>query len=795
MSSSQPVASAVGTSFDTARGPAARPEDGARAAPASGAAADPAPLIEPIVLAARPGAPDRPAVRIFLGTEPAQYRAERIFVFALEQVRNPDRRYEIYRMSRLPAFDEKGWRTGFTNYRFAIPALAGGHGRAIYNDVDQVWFGDPAELFDQPMDGHGYLALSPRDTAVMLIDCARMLACWSYDAARRRSKKSLHAAAEAEPGRWGALDPVWHARDTEFVPGRSKLLHFTALDAQPWQPLRDQYTYRIHPHAERFLALEHAADVAGWELYRAERPSPGFTAACERARELDAALPADVAALARELGVASIGHVGAATLAAPTGASTRRIGLGELRDIPTQRVHAVAAWGLEQAPPEDLPWLVDRLFARAGKLVYVAATLRRDGSIASHVEGWRRLLRRVGARYPDRCWQLDCRDASGHLQRFRADRAARASVAPTVWVLLGSHAGDNAQLVAIADALGWPCETKKAVFSRTAYRVNAWLGGRLSPSRIAGLAAPWPDLVISAGRRSAPVARWIRARSGGRARIVNIGRSRVPLSRFDLVLTTPQYGVPLAENVVGLPAPYVAPRGVDAAARARWTQRFATLPRPWIALLVGGSATPYRLDPGAAAALGRQASEAARARGGSLLVTTSPRTSTDAARALLEAIDAPHWSHQFGAGDENPYAALLALADAFIVTGDSATMLAEVSLTGRPVAVFPTPIRRSGKARLRHAVERWCGVVERDAGDRGVERQQGWRARAYLAAVAAGLRRERRFEPLHEALGLSTLPGGLDAPPGLPPALLEAARARAIRAIRELVTAERPLLP
>ncbi|SFB43652.1 hypothetical protein, partial [Azotobacter beijerinckii] len=39
----------------------------------------PVPNIVPVVLEARPGAPEVPAVRIFLGTQPEQHRAERIF--------------------------------------------------------------------------------------------------------------------------------------------------------------------------------------------------------------------------------------------------------------------------------------------------------------------------------------------------------------------------------------------------------------------------------------------------------------------------------------------------------------------------------------------------------------------------------------------------------------------------------------------------------------------------------------------------------------------------------------------
>src|SRR5260221_6360123 len=115
----------------------------------------------------------KPPVRMFVGTEPAQYRAERVFVWSVEQARDPSRVYEIYLMADLAGFDRRRWLTGFTNYRFAIPHFAGGSGRAIYNDVDQIYLRDPAELFDMDMGDAGFLSITARDTSVMLIDCAR----------------------------------------------------------------------------------------------------------------------------------------------------------------------------------------------------------------------------------------------------------------------------------------------------------------------------------------------------------------------------------------------------------------------------------------------------------------------------------------------------------------------------------------------------------------------------------------------------------------------------------------------
>src|SRR6478752_6843332 len=88
---------------------------------------------ECVVLGVREGvAPSaKPPVRIFLGTEPAQYRAERVFFWSIEQVRDPGRIYEIHLMKELVGFDRQGWLTGFTNYRFAIPHFAAGSGKAI----------------------------------------------------------------------------------------------------------------------------------------------------------------------------------------------------------------------------------------------------------------------------------------------------------------------------------------------------------------------------------------------------------------------------------------------------------------------------------------------------------------------------------------------------------------------------------------------------------------------------------------------------------------------------------------
>ena len=218
-------------------------------------------------------------MRIFVGTESGQQRAERVFVWSIEQVRDPSRAVEIHLMRDLEGFDRRRWLTGFTNYRFAIPELAGGSGRAIYNDVDQIYLKDPALLFDLEMAGRGYLSIRATDTSVMLIDCARMASVWTPESVRTPAAQGDRNGLGAC---WGPLAPEWNARDEEHAPGRTGVLHFTTIHTQPWQPFPERFVYQHNPVGDVWLDLERSANQAGYQIFSAEQPSAGWLALLAR---------------------------------------------------------------------------------------------------------------------------------------------------------------------------------------------------------------------------------------------------------------------------------------------------------------------------------------------------------------------------------------------------------------------------------------------------------------------------------------------------------------------------------
>ncbi len=373
-----------------------------------------------VVLGVEPGhaASPLPPVRIFLGTEEGQYRAERVFVWSIMQVRDPARVYEIHLMKNVAGFDRRGWRTGFTCYRFAIPDFAGRTGKAIYNDVDQIYLADPALLFDLPLDGHGYLAIDARDTSVMLIDCEKMLPWWNRAAASAHGAKGpLTKKPADQPGLWGELDGHWNARDLEYVEGRTKCLHYTALHQQPWNPFPEAYSYHQNPLAYIWHDLERGADAAGFEFYSREAPSPGFSAALGSNRPEQPALPgpllsADASDLLRQSGAHNLLVTGIGDALdqpfGPTDVATTRHDFARAHGrLPDERFDAVLAAGIfERIPGADANWVLRELFAATDRALVLRIGVSAENGVGSE-SWWRRRIEAIAAQHPTVSWELD----------------------------------------------------------------------------------------------------------------------------------------------------------------------------------------------------------------------------------------------------------------------------------------------------------------------------------------------------------------------------------------------------
>jgi uncharacterized protein len=140
----------------------------------------------------------------------------------------------------------------------------------------------------------------------------------------------------------------------------------------------------------------------------------------------------------------------------------------------------------------------------------------------------------------------------------------------------------------------------------------------------------------------------------------------------------------------------VTPERLAAAAQS-WAGHLAHLPRPLVAVLVGGTNGRFRLDAAVGADLATRLAGMMRADRVGVALTPSRRTDPAVTRALADTLG-PLGGWVWDGAGENPYFGLLGLADAIVVTMDSVSMVSEAVATRAPVmlAGLPGGSRRIG---------------------------------------------------------------------------------------------------
>ena len=268
---------------------------------------------------------------------------------------------------------------------------------------------------------------------------------------------------------------------------------------------------------------------------------------------------------------------------------------------------------------------------------------------------------------------------------------------PLIWVLTGSKTGDNAQVLRAAGHMGLPFETKrlavKAEFEVAKPKVEASLA-IFDLEASDALTAPWPDLVITIGRRLSSAALWIKAQSGGRSKLALFNAPKGQADAFDLIVAPFHYRMDEDARVcrIGLPLIAADPARV-AAARDTFADTLGAMASPLHVLLLGGDMGRRKLDPAFAGEIMRRM-RATHARDGSIFASTSRRTPAAAADAIGSLLGPGDRLYRWAPGaDDNPYYGLLAHGDTFTVTSDSLSMLTEVARLGRPLYIASPPDR------------------------------------------------------------------------------------------------------
>ena len=314
---------------------------------------------------------------------------------------------------------------------------------------------------------------------------------------------------------------------------------------------------------------------------------------------------------------------------------------------------------------------------------------------------------------------------------------------PDIWILQTHASGDNEQCLALAEALAQPVQIKRLDWTANRSEDRAETRRLLSDSadgrrrrHAFGLVAPWPSLIVCCGRRASRVAFWIKEQSGGRTRIVSIGRAHRPIDQYDLLVGTPQFMLPQRPNVIGLRLPLTRPRAAEPRRKA-----VVPLPKPWFTILLGGEVKEFDTAESTLKEAALRAQMAADRHGGSVIVCASRRTPEAWIAAVEGALYRPRiyrWSpasanDNHANDNSNPYDTLLRESACLLVTADSASMILEGCGSGTPTYVIESPrrldLRRSWRRGLFNGLRHLSDDLQRrglTGASRRVDAAQDW---------------------------------------------------------------------
>lgn len=322
---------------------------------------------------------------------------------------------------------------------------------------------------------------------------------------------------------------------------------------------------------------------------------------------------------------------------------------------------------------------------------------------------------------------------------------ARALPALSAWVVTDGKAGDEGQCLGLTEALGLRAEIRRVAPRPPFSWFMPWgpVDPRERPGRAGSpIAPPFPDLLVASGRRAVPYLRAVKRASAGRSFAVFLKDPRTGPKAADLVWAPAHDDIEGPNVLKTLTSPHRVSAARLAEARQNPDARLAGLPLPRVAVLVGGDSRHGGFGEDDMGRLVDRLSELGRS-GASLMMTASRRT-PPALRARLAELARARGCFLWDGAGENPYVALLALADAVVVTADSANMVGEAAATGRPILLFRLSRTYRKHERFFRGLESHGALHSFEGRLEGCPYEPLDSTTAIAQAVAAGLARHRR---------------------------------------------------
>lgn len=269
-----------------------------------------------------------------------------------------------------------------------------------------------------------------------------------------------------------------------------------------------------------------------------------------------------------------------------------------------------------------------------------------------------------------------------------------------IWILVDNRPGNYSQAIGLANEIANHNKFETRIVN-ISYGIFSFLPNFILRATLFGVNnitknkiknfSYFPRLIISAGRRSAPVALNIKNRSQNRSKIAQIMNPDFALDKFDFIILPKHDKIHDLSNIIRTLGSLTKTNEQAIKAECeKFSSWFCDYNKIKIALLIGGDSKNTKFTKDSAINLVKKSCEIAKNMNAKLLILNSRRTSDEVTKAIKSTLsgDFKFFNWQEIKNGENPYLAIVGFSDFFIVTGDSVSMISEVCSTGKPTYIF-----------------------------------------------------------------------------------------------------------
>ena len=265
---------------------------------------------------------------------------------------------------------------------------------------------------------------------------------------------------------------------------------------------------------------------------------------------------------------------------------------------------------------------------------------------------------------------------------------------PSCWIITEGIKGTENQCVGIAEMLGLKPTVKTVTLQEPWKSLSPYLGLERKSTFIGDdISAPYPDILITGGRKAIAASRYIKKQSNGATKTLHVLDPRISPKHFDLV-TLPEHDKTRGGNVIVTKA---TPNRITVKTLQEGKKQFpllGDLPSPRLAVLIGGTSKAYTFDMETAKRFVNDLKTLQTDNKASLMVTMSRRTPKEVADYIRTSLDGKN-TYIWDETTPNPYFGFLAWADIILATSDSTSMLSESCTTGK--STYMIPLKETGK--------------------------------------------------------------------------------------------------